>query len=176
LAGIQNTESEKSETVDNDPVCDFTAEDVVRVKMRDCGLFYIKETEENWIIFCSRTFNSVAHVSDPSEKGVFLHWHADGPSSSELLEMQHFTGVDVREFADFVKSDGQIFIPCPPGRSLNMDISKVKRQWFPNAHPRWLVTIIPFHTELDDSHAVGVLPPYQFPDDFVENFDFSRLT
>jgi len=169
-------ESEKDDAVVDDFLVDLSPEDITRAKMRDCGLFYIKETAKTWIVFAARTLNSELRVGDPIETGVYIHWKADGPSSSELLEMEKFTGLDVRQFQDFTKSEGQIFVPCPPNQKLSVDTSKVKREWFPKAHPRWLVTIIPFQTDSDDQHAVAVIPPFEFSSDFVEHFDFSTLS
>lgn len=171
---MRRDENEKDEIEDNF-LEDISPEDNVRAKMRDCGLFYIKETEKTWIVFAARTMNSQARIGDPIETGVYIHWKADGPSSEELTEMQSFTGVDVRLFQDFSKSEGQLFVPCPPNKKLCVDTSKVQRGWFPHRHPRWLVAIFPFQTDADEEHAVAVIPPFLFTPDFVEQFDFSSL-
>jgi len=176
LTGImRREENEKDEEDVGHFLEDLSPEDILRARMRDCGLFYIKETEKTWILFAARTMNSQARIGDPIETGVYIHWKADGPSSAELTEMQTFTGVDVRLFQDFTKSEGQIFVPCPPNKKLSVDTSKVRREWFPRQHPRWLVAIFPFQSDADEEHAVAVIPPFEFSSDFVEHFDFSSL-
>ena len=140
----------------------------MRAKYHDCGFIYLKETEKNWIIFIARTMNSTVRVSDPQETGVLVFWEADGPSDQELFQCHSFTGCSIRDFSHFGKSEGQLFIPCPSDKRLCVNTSKVNKKWIPEMHPRWLVTVIPFHTAQDDEHAIAEMVPFVFDDNFID--------
>ncbi len=55
---LQGNNEKEEEEVNNDIFIDLTPEDLTRAKMKDCGLFYTKETEDSWIIFTAQTMNS----------------------------------------------------------------------------------------------------------------------
>jgi hypothetical protein len=55
---LQGNNEKEEEEVNNDIFIDLTPEDLACAKMKDCGLFYMKETEDSWIIFTVQTMNS----------------------------------------------------------------------------------------------------------------------
>ena len=143
----------------------LSPEEIVCAKFKECGFVYFKETDTNWFIFVARMFDSSAWISEPTESGVFIIWKADGPSCEEILQ---FTGLDVRNLHEMTQSEGQVFFPCPLGRRLGLDVSKVKSHIIPVNHPRWLVTIFPFQSDDSASHTVSAILPFIFPNEFTE--------
>jgi hypothetical protein len=148
---LQDDDSEKAEVTEDETI-DIVAEDVTCAKMKDCGLFYIT----------AQTMNSQASVSDPSKKGVYINWKDDGPYSVELFEMQSFTGVDVHEFLDFGKSEGQIFIPCPLEQTLSTDLSRVKRAMFPLLTQGGLLPLFLFTQPMMTNMQLEFFLPFSF--------------
>jgi hypothetical protein len=129
-------------------------------------MVYSKSVGNNWIIFVPRTMNSTVRIHDPIDNGVYVEWASDGPTIVELAEIQTTLNIDVRDLSNFTKSSDSVFFPSPA--RLNVNTSKTNRIWFPKAHPRWLVAVIPFHRQEDDDSCFATLPPFQFPQDFTE--------
>lgn len=125
--------------------------DLLTAHLRDAGHVYSFESEEAWILFLSRSFNSDVETEDPSEDGILLKWAATSPSLEILRQCSDLVRVDERELAGGLMpaSSTELFLRAPPGRLLSQDTSLIRKGDFPIPpdEPTWQVVVIPWKSK-----------------------------